>query len=77
VDYRGLNKVMFKNKYHLPRINEALYNFHGAKVFSKIDLRSSYCQICVEKQNIPKKSIMGTLGLLYCHLGTQMPQRLL
>jgi hypothetical protein len=59
VDYRGLSKVMFKNKYHLPRINGPLYNFHGAKVFSKIDLRSAYCQICVEKQNIPKTTNYG------------------
>ncbi len=42
MDYGGLNKVMFKNKYHLPRINGPLYNFHGAKVFSKIDLTSAY-----------------------------------
>ena len=40
VDYRGLNEVTIKNKYPLPMINDLFDRLQGAKVFSKIDLRS-------------------------------------
>jgi hypothetical protein len=42
VDYRSLNKVTIKNKYPLPRIEDLFDQMRGAKVFSKIDLRSGY-----------------------------------
>jgi hypothetical protein len=42
VDYCPLNAVTIKNKYPLPRINILFDQLAGAKVFSKIDLRSSY-----------------------------------
>ena len=45
VDYRPFNAVTIKNKYHLPRIDTLFDQLAGAKVFSKIDLRSDYHQI--------------------------------
>jgi hypothetical protein len=42
VDYRPLNAVTGKNKYPLPRINILFDQLTGAKVFSKVDLHSSY-----------------------------------
>ncbi|KAA3483732.1 DNA/RNA polymerases superfamily protein [Gossypium australe] len=42
IDYRELNKVTIKNKYHLPRIDDLFDQLKGATVFLKIDLRSSY-----------------------------------
>jgi hypothetical protein len=42
VDYQLLNEVTIKNKYPFPRIEDLFDQMRGAKVFSKIDLRSSY-----------------------------------
>jgi hypothetical protein len=40
MDYRSLNEVTTKDKYHLPRIDDIFDQLKGACVFSKIDLRS-------------------------------------
>ena len=54
VDYRPLNAVTVKNKYPLPRIDVPFDQLAGAKVFSKIDLRSGYHQIKIRPCDIPK-----------------------
>ena len=42
IDYRELNKVTVKNKYHFPRIYGLFDQLQGATVFFKVDLRSGY-----------------------------------
>ena len=54
IDYRELNRVTIKNKYHLPRIDDLFDQLHGAQVFSKIDLRSDYHQLKIKGEDIPK-----------------------
>jgi hypothetical protein len=39
IDFRQLNKVTIKNKYHLPRIDDLFDQLKDARIFSKIDLR--------------------------------------
>jgi hypothetical protein len=63
VDYRPLNAVTIKNKYHLPRIDILFDQLAGAKVFSKIDLRSGYHQIKIRPSDIPKISFSTRYGL--------------
>ena len=38
VDYRKLNKMIVKNKYLLPRIDDLFDQLKGASVFSNIDM---------------------------------------
>jgi hypothetical protein len=42
IDYRQLNKITMTNKYPLPRIDDLFDQLKGARVFSKINLRSGY-----------------------------------
>jgi len=63
VDYRLLNAVTIKNKYPLPRIDILFDQLFGAKVFSKIDLRSGYHQIKIRVEDIPKTVFSTRYGL--------------
>jgi hypothetical protein len=63
VDYRALNKVIIKNKYPLPRIDDLFDQLHSACVFSKIDLRSGYHQLKTQECDIPKTAFVSRYGL--------------
>ena len=63
VDYRPLNAVTIKNKYPLPRTDILFDQLAGAKVFSKIDLRSGYHQIKIKPCDIPKTAFSTRYGL--------------
>jgi hypothetical protein len=63
VDYRPLNTVTIKNKYPLPRIDILFDQLSKVKVFSKIDLRSSYHQIKIRPEDIPKTAFSTRYGL--------------
>jgi hypothetical protein len=53
IDYCELNKVTIKNRYPLLRIDDQLDELQGARMFSKIDLRSGYHQVRVKEEDIP------------------------
>lgn len=62
IDYRQLNKVTICNKYPLPRIDDLFDQLQGAKVFSKIDLRSGYHQLKIKAADVPKTAFRTRYG---------------
>nr|GEX46385.1 putative reverse transcriptase domain-containing protein [Tanacetum cinerariifolium] len=53
IDYRELNKLTFKNRYPLPRIDDLFDQLQGSSVYSKINLRTGYHQLRIREEDIP------------------------
>ena len=51
-----------KNKYPFPRIDDLFDKMRGAKVFSKIDLRSGYHQVRIKDEDIHKTTFKTRYG---------------
>jgi len=62
VDYRALNKATVKNRYPLPCIDDLFDLFSGAKVFSRINLRSGYYQIRIKEGDEEKTTCCKRYG---------------
>ena len=62
IDYRQLNRVTIKNRYPLPRIDDLFDQLRGARVYSKIDLRTGYHQLRVRETDIPKIAFRTRYG---------------
>ena len=62
VDYHQLNKYTIKNRYPLPKIDNLIDQLREVFVFSKIDLQSSYHQIRVKVEDIPKTAFRTRYG---------------
>ncbi|SAM71077.1 related to retrotransposon nucleocapsid protein [Ustilago bromivora] len=63
VDYRSLNKVMTKNRAHLPLIEEQLFLLCKARIYSKLDLKAAYNLICIASGDEWKTAFGTQLGL--------------
>ena len=54
IDYPELNKLMVKNCYPLPWINDLFDHLQGASWFCEIDLRSIYHHVRVREEDVEK-----------------------
>ncbi|GKE48899.1 putative nucleotidyltransferase, ribonuclease H [Tanacetum coccineum] len=62
IDYKELNKLTVKNHYPLPRFDDLFDQLQGSRFFSKINLRSEYCQLRVHEDDIPKTASRTRYG---------------
>src|ERR1700720_3394628 len=62
-DYCKLNKATIKNRYPLLLISELVDRLSGAKVFTKMDVRWGYNNICIKEGDKWKAAFRTNVGL--------------
>jgi hypothetical protein len=62
-DYRALNSITVKNKYPLPLISELITKLHGAKYFTKLDVRWGFNNVRIKEGDEWKAAFRTNRGL--------------
>jgi hypothetical protein len=52
IDYRELNKIIVRNRYPIPRIDDLLDQLKGENFFSKIHLKFGYHQVPIKLNDV-------------------------
>ena len=62
INYRALNKMMVKNKYPISLIQDLFDGLSKATYLTKLDLRSSYWQVRIARDDVPKTTCVTRNG---------------
>ena len=73
IDYRELNKIVKRDAYPLPRVDDTLSALQGAKFFSAIDIVTAFWQIPLSERSRPLTAFSTPDGLFEY---TRMPMGL-
>jgi hypothetical protein len=68
IDYRQLNAITMKGKYHVPIVDELLDELGGATWFSKLDLCSGFHQILLKPGEEFKTAFQTHFGHFKFHV---------
>ena len=63
MDYRTLNGITIKNHYLIPRIADLIESLGKASIFTKIDLRWEYNNVCIKEGDEWKTAFITRRGL--------------
>jgi len=63
MDYRALNEITVKNRYPISRIADLIELLSHASIFTKIDLRWGYNNVCIREEDEWKMAFITRRGL--------------
>ena len=63
IDCRAINRIMVRYRFPIPCIDDLVDQLAGAEIFSKLDLRNEYHQVCIRAWDKWKMAFKTTEGL--------------